>query len=221
MEAEFREIHAKCAGATMTSVLRMYSLYNATRFVVARGLAGAVVECGVWKGGSSMLAAMTLAKCGDTARDLYMYDTYEGMSAPTEKDRKFTPLDVNAKWAESNRDGHNEWCYSSLDEVKSNMDSTGYPTERIHFVKGMVEKTIPETIPQQIAILRLDTDFYESTYHELVHLYPRLVPGGVLILDDYGTWQGAKEAVDQYFAENRLTLLLNKIDQPGRIALKC
>jgi hypothetical protein len=104
--------------------------------------------------------------------------------------------------------------------VKQNLLSTGYPAERLHFIKGKVEDTIPGTCPDRIALLRLDTDFYESTYHEFVHLYPSLVDQGVLILDDYGTWQGAKEATEQYFKEKGINLLLNKIDKPGRIAIK-
>ncbi len=87
-------------------------------------------------------------------------------------------------------------------------------------IKGKVEETIPHDIPEKISILRLDTDWYESTYHELVHLYPRLVKGGVLIIDDYGHWQGARKAVDQYFQENNIPVLLNWIDYTGRVAVK-
>jgi hypothetical protein len=76
-------------------------------------------------------------------------------------------------------------------------------------------------LPEQIAVLRLDTDFYESTRHELRHLYPRLVHGGVLIIDDYGHWAGARKAVDEYIAEEGIRLLLNRIDYTGRIAIKC
>jgi hypothetical protein len=88
------------------------------------------------------------------------------------------------------------------------------------FIKGKVEETIPEQAPAQIALLRLDTDWYESTYHELVHLYPRLSPGGILIIDDYGHWAGARKAVDEYFAEHRLNLFLHRIDYTGRICIK-
>lgn len=97
---------------------------------------------------------------------------------------------------------------------------TGYPAENLRLVKGRVEDTLQGTIPDQIALLRLDTDWYESTYHELVHLYPRLVQGGVLILDDYGHWRGAREAVDQYFAENEICLLLHRVDYSCRIGVK-
>ena len=89
-----------------------------------------------------------------------------------------------------------------------------------NFIKGKVENTLPEYAPKQIALLRLDTDWYESTKHELIHLFPRLVSGGVLIIDDYGYWIGAKKAVDEYFSQTKTKILLNRIDQTGRIAVK-
>jgi hypothetical protein len=100
------------------------------------------------------------------------------------------------------------------------MDSTGYPSDLINYVEGKVEETIPVNAPDQISLLRLDTDWYESTKHELIHLYPRLVEGGVLIIDDYGHWQGARRAVDEYIEENNLPLLLCRIDYTGRITVK-
>jgi hypothetical protein len=104
--------------------------------------------------------------------------------------------------------------------VKNNLYSTGYPRENIIFIKGKVEETIPAVIPDKIAILRLDTDWYESTYHELLHLFPRLSVHGVLILDDYGCLKGAKRATDTYFNEHGVKVLLNRIDYSGRIAIK-
>ena len=78
----------------------------------------------------------------------------------------------------------------------------------------------PAASPPSIALLRLDTDWYESTYHELVHLYPRLSVGGILIIDDYGYWQGARRAVDRYFAEQGTRVFLSRIDETGRLAVK-
>lgn len=99
------------------------------------------------------------------------------------------------------------------------VQASGYPTERLHFVQGAVEATIPARVPERIALLRLDTYWYDSTLHELVHLYPRLEPGGVLLVDDYGEWYGCRTAVDEYFA-TRSPLLLNRVDRGGRIAVK-
>ena len=220
LSPETRETMERCRPFTMTSPERIASLCAAIEYVTKHDIPGDFVECGVWKGGSSMAAALTYQRTGRTP-DLYLYDTYEGMSAPTEDD-------IDASTGATAEDLLNQaskdelvWCYSSLDEVKGNIGSTGYPMDRVHMIKGKVEDTIPGTIPEQIAILRLDTDFYESTRHELVHLYPRLSHGGVLIIDDYGHWLGARKAVDEYIEENGLRILLNRIDVTGRIAIKC
>jgi O-methyltransferase len=101
------------------------------------------------------------------------------------------------------------------------MLSSGYPERNIIFVKGKVEDMIPGTMPQRISVLRLDTDWYESTYHELQHLYPLISNKGILIIDDYGFWTGAKEATDRYFQENKIPIFLNRIDRSGRLGIKC
>lgn len=217
LEPVFMAIYQRCAPYTMTSIERMYALYSALGYVLAKQIPGALVECGVWRGGSMMLAAETLKAAGETSRHLYLYDTFEGMPELTSKDIDYMGLSPT-HWFKPDR--KENALAVSLETVKTNLDRTGYPRERIQFVKGKVEDTIPATIPDTIALLRLDTDWYESTYHELVHLYPRLVPGGILILDDYGHWQGAREAVDQYFRENNIRLLLHRIDYTGRIGLK-
>lgn len=220
LEPEFLELYERCKPFTRTSIERMYAMYQASNYLVHARVRGAIVECGVWRGGSAMIAAMTLQARGDTARDIWLYDTYEGMSAPTEHDRDWRGISAAElmKRGESNKET-SVWCYSSLDEVRANMQLTKYPSERVHYVKGKVEDTIPAEAPESIALLRLDTDFYESTYHELQHLYPRLAPGGVLVIDDYGHWAGAREATDKFFRERQRTLLLQRIDYTGRMAI--
>jgi O-methyltransferase len=220
MDPPFAGLYADCHTFTMTSVERMYALYKAVEHVARAGVPGDFVECGVWKGGSAMMMALAMQRF-DAVRTLYLYDTYAGMPAPTEHDRNFDDRQAEKKWERLQREGHNEWCYSPLEEVRANLARTGHPAERAVLVQGKVEDTIPATIPERIALLRLDTDWYESTRHELEHLYPRLVPGGVLIIDDYGYWKGARQAVDEYFARTGEPLLLNRIDFTGRIAIKC
>lgn len=202
---------------TMTSAERISSLCNAVRYLVKNDIAGDIVECGVWRGGSTMAAIDTLIKVGDTAREVYLYDTFEGMSEPSELDKTSFSGTSAAYLLEQYPDVK---CVSTLEEVQHNVGNLKYPTQLIHYVKGKVEETIPGTIPAKIALLRLDTDWFESTRHELEHLYPLLVPGGVLIIDDYGHWEGARKAVDDYIAGNKLPLLLNRIDYTGRIAVK-
>jgi len=105
-------------------------------------------------------------------------------------------------------------------ETQANVRSTGYPADRLMFVKGMVEATVAQNTPARLALLRLDTDWYESTRLALQHLYPKLVPGGVLIIDDYGHYQGQRQAVDAYLREIGCTPLLHRIDYSCRVMVK-
>lgn len=218
--SEVRDTIDRCRPYTTTSAQRIMAVCDAVEYVVRNGIPGDFVECGVWKGGSSMAAALTYLRLGKTDINLRLYDTYEGMSEPTAADVTLASRkSAKELLAASNRDAP-IWCYSPYGEVEANLSSTGYPKEHIHLIKGKVEDTIPSQAPDAISVLRLDTDWYESTKHELVHLFPRLSPGGVLILDDYGFWAGARKAVDEYIAEQNLQILLGRIDYTGRIAVK-
>lgn len=207
---------------TLTSVERCFALIQAVNYIIKNKIIGDIVECGVWKGGSIMAVAKTLLALKNYDRKLYLFDTFEGMPKPKEFDvasydnrmaiKQFEDLKIN--------DDSSNWSKIELDEVRNNVFSTKYNKENFHFIKGKVEDTIPKFSPETISILRLDTDWYESTRHELIHLFPRLVKGGVIIIDDYGYWQGAKKAVDEYFAENNIPILLNRIDTTGRIGIK-
>lgn len=204
---------------TMTSPERIFALARSVEYVTGRAIPGAIVECGVWRGGSMMAAALTLLRLGVNDRDLYLFDTFEGMTEPTEHDVKHSGKRASDLLAGANKDS-NIRGVAPLEQVREAVLGVGYPPERIHFVKGPVEETLPAEAPNAIALLRLDTDWYSSTRHELEHLYPRLSPGGVLILDDYAFWQGARQAVDEYFATTGEPLLLNRIDDEARIAVK-
>jgi O-methyltransferase len=207
---------------TMTSPERIHGLISAVRYLLANNIPGDFVECGVWKGGSMMAMAKTLLASGCRDRQLHLFDTFAGMTAPTEKDgSKFLESTVQETYTETrNADGTSQWCYSSLEETRRNMLSVGYPEDKIHFIKGPVESTLPAGAPEKIALLRLDTDFYESSKHEMVHLFPRLTRGGVLLLDDYGHWDGQRLAVDEYLREQKIPLLLNRLDYTGRVGVK-
>jgi hypothetical protein len=201
------------SGKTMTSPERIVALAEAVRYLVANGIGGALVECGVWRGGSMMAAALTLLQCGDRARDLVLFDTFEGMSAPTSRD-----VDLRGRTADA---ATPEGSLAIQErEVADNLRSTGYPMERVRLVKGRVEDTLPAQAPTSIALLRLDTDWYESTRHELEHLYPRLSRGGVLVIDDYGDWEGARQAVDEFIARASPRPLLQRLDHTGRCCIK-
>lgn len=217
----FMEIYEKCKPYTMTSPERMYSLHKSVQNVVKNNINGDFVECGVWKGGSSMVIALTLLQMNDSFRRLYLYDTFEGMSEPSALDKDISGADAEIVLNNSDREDSNSiWCYSGLEEVKKNLLSTGLPSSNIKFIKGMVEETIPGTISEKIALLRLDTDWYESTLHELNHLYPLVSKNGVVIIDDYGHWQGARKAVDEFLEKQEIKPLLHRIDYTGRIIQK-
>ena len=212
-----REVRSR----TMTSPERLFALIQAVRYVSTAGIVGDIVECGVWRGGSMMAAALTLIECGDTTRALHLFDTFGGMSPPTSKDIAIDGQSAHALLGTQKKtDPGSAWCYATLDDVKSGMLSTGYDVARMHFIEGKVEDSIPKHAPQAIAVLRLDTDWYESTRHEMEHLFPRLVRGGVLIVDDYGHWKGCRQAIDEYLETHGIRLLLNRVDYTGRVAIK-
>ncbi|HEY8866781.1 MAG TPA: TylF/MycF/NovP-related O-methyltransferase [Solirubrobacteraceae bacterium] len=211
---------------TMTGVARLQALVDAVRHCHRRGVPGSFAECGVWRGGSVLAMILTLQDLGVADRDIHLYDTFEGMTAPTEHD--VSEIDPPALQTWRDAEGRDARAWAELfdpdaineDAVRETLLATGYPSERLHLVRGPVEQTLPQRAPDALALLRLDTDWYESTRHELEHLYPRLADGGVLIVDDYGHWAGCRRAVDEYFERHAAPLLLNRIDYTGRIAIK-
>jgi O-methyltransferase len=207
---------------SMTSTERLYAMHKATEYVVRAGIFGDIVECGVWRGGSMMMAALTLLAMGDTSRRLVLFDTFEGLPKPDrEKDVDLWGHSNYDEWTRHRRtDTSSDWAEAPIDEVRRNMESTGYPMDKVAFVKGMVQDTLAANCPEAIALLRLDTDWYASTVCEMRYLYPRLSESGVLIIDDYGHLQGQRQAIDEYFARNREPVLLNRIDYSGRLAIK-
>jgi O-methyltransferase len=224
--SDFSEDEKEDIGAvqaySMTSLERLIGLSRAVDWLVSNRLEGDIVECGVWKGGSMMLIAKRLLRQGLNDKNLFLFDTFEGMSAPGSEDVSNINLETAKELLDKSDklEGNNVWCYSSLDEVKVNLQKTGYPPGHIFYIKGKVEDTLPHDPIQKICLLRLDTDWYESTRHELESLYSRLVIGGMLIIDDYGHWSGSRKAVDEFVAQRGLKLFFNRMDYTGRIAIK-
>ena len=207
---------------TMTSGERLWSLLNAVRHVVDNGVPGDFVECGVWRGGSVMAMARELLSLGVSDRQIWLYETFGGMTAPTVEDVE-AGSGVTAETMLGQTvvgDGDNVWCVAGISDAQSNVFSTGYPKGNFTFAEGDVAQTLKETFPEKISLLRLDTDWYESTRMELEVLYPRLAVGGVCIFDDYGHWQGARKAVDEYFEKLGQRLYVHPIDYSGRVLIK-
>jgi hypothetical protein len=155
-----------------------------------------------------------------TDRNFWVFDTFEGMPEPDSLDKNFKQTSAQKLLNEEEKEKSLTWAYSNYEETTSNILSARYPAEKINFIKGLVEDTIPQTPINKIAILRLDTDWYSSTKFELEQLYPKLVKGGVLIIDDYGHWEGCKKAVDEYFTNNNISVFMNRIDYTGRLIIK-
>lgn len=202
-QKEFTELFEGFQGLTLSHA--HYTTYKATEYIVKNDIEGDLIECGVLWGQQIMIMATTLLKLGDTNRNIYLYDTFEGMTEPGKEDfselRGQSYKEVLGKWKYFQRDGFNIWGYAPVDTVREYLKSTGYPMERFHFVKGDVRETLPNDFHNKIALLRLDTDWYELTKHELDHLYGSLSRCGILICDDYITWIGARKAVDEFFAD--------------------
>lgn len=221
LDPAFVALYRGLTHSTLTSVPLAYALYQAVRHIIRADLPGALVECGVWRGGSMALAAAMLAEFGDRRRELWLYDTFDWRWDQLADCDGFTLLGCLKQGGveEVGQDDHLRMG-TSVEEVGRLLASTGYPRDLIRLVPGYVQDTIPGQAASRIALLRLDTDLYESTLHELTHLYPRLVPGGILIVDDYGKLDGATHAVDEYFGGIDDPPLLIRVDIQGRIAVK-
>ncbi|MFC4478225.1 Macrocin O-methyltransferase [Flavobacterium sp. ACN2] len=206
---------------TMTSAERIVSLIHAVEYIATNNIEGDIIECGVWKGGSIGTCMLTLNKLNKNNTKIWLFDTFEGMNEPTDFD-----LDINGDLASDRMEIEDEetsrlWAKAELDNVKENISKYNYPSENVNFIKGMVEETLlSHELPEKISLLRLDTDWYESTKIELEILYPKLVSGGVLIIDDYGHWDGCRRAVDEYFNSLPFKPFLGRIDYTGRIMIK-
>ncbi len=214
MSEEFLGIWKKIRPYTMISIERAWALAQAVSYVCRSNIAGDIVECGVWRGGACLLASHVLEQERDEQKQIWLYDTFEGMPSPSAEDRIASS---GQAMTERNPKG---WWSVDIREVKSLLSASFPDRNRFRFVKGRVENTLAKEVPGQLSVLRLDTDWYESTAMELEALYPRLSRGGVLIIDDYGHFTGVRKAVDEYFRRQEIVPLLHRSDYTGRVLIK-
>ena len=227
-EAADRAIIDRVAPLTMTGPERQLALLDMVAHVERAGIPGAFVECGVWRGGSVLAMALKLRQLGAPPRHLYLYDTFEGMTEPTELDTSPFHPPALTEWARARHEGDRAYptlfreddALLSDEAIVQQLVDIGYPRSHIHVVVGPVEQTLPATLPERIALLRLDTDWYESTKHELEHLYPLLSRGGGLLIDDYGHWEGCARAVEEYFGNDPMGPLLQRVDYTMRMGVR-
>ena len=203
---------------------RFVSLYQSINYIYKNNIEGDFVECGVFMGGSAMMMSYAMKEYDKNNihnKKLWLYDTYEGMANPSIYDenilnqKALTELKNKSK-KENKKD---IWAYSSLEYVKENIKKTNIKLDDVLFIKGLVEETLTSDKPKKISLIRLDTDFYQSTKKELEELYPLLEVGGIIIIDDYGHWKGCKKAVDEYF-EDKKNIFFQQIDYSGLIGVK-
>ncbi len=215
MEDSFMTLWKRVKPFTMISIERGYTLYKNVEYIIKKNIPGDFVECGVWKGGSCLLMALTLSQMNVADRCIFLYDTFTGMSEPTDEDViAWNGKRVHEKWE---RDDFNSWAVSR-ETVYGNLVDSGVDPRMFRFVVGDVLETLTTTTPEKISLLRLDTDWYASTARELEVLFPLLSTGGVLVIDDYGHFEGARKAVDDYFEKD--PILLTRVDYTGRQGIK-
>ena len=209
---------------TMTSYQKLNFLLRSIEHVYNNKIDGDFVECGVWKGGNIILFKNMINKLNMQNKKIYAFDTFEGMTKPLDidVDLRFKQEKAADVMDRSPKDYniHNIHSYYPIEKVKKNIIESCKDLENIKFIKGDVLKTllISDNIPEKISILRLDTDWYESTKIELEILFPKLVNNGILIIDDYGDYKGCKKAVDEYFRYKKFNIF--KIDAGGRMLIK-
>jgi hypothetical protein len=205
---------------TMTSFLNFWFLLKSVDYLIDNKIQGSFVECGVWRGGSAMAMAMRLVQHNSSHVDLYLFDTYSGMVAPSIKDIEAHSGLAASDLMKKATSGSFVLADASLKIVKANMESTNYLKDKIHYIEGDVIETLNTVEIHDIALLRLDTDWYESTRAELRQLLPRLVRGGICIIDDYGHWEGSRKAVDEFFKNSDFLPLMFHVDYTCRAFIR-
>jgi O-methyltransferase len=198
-----------------------WSIIQSIKYISQKKIAGDFVECGVFKGGNLILMNHQMKKL-NLSKKIFAFDTFDGMSEPTVYDKDLKDKSAD-KTFNNYKDRNEKWCYGSLEEVKKNLEQYDKNYQNnFNLIKGKVEDTLKknDNLPDKISLLRLDTDFYESTKIELEVLYPRLSKGGILIIDDYGHWKGSQKAVDEYLDLKNNFYFLHRVDYGTRLLIK-
>lgn len=200
----------KAAPFSLLTIEKLYNLYEAVRYVSERGIPGDFVECGVYKGGAIIMMADALLAHGYEPRRIHLFDTFTGFTGRSEHDVDYGGREIGKFTTDSFRH-----------ELETNLKIVPYPNEHYVFVEGDVIQTSRDRCPDVISLLRLDTDTYDTTRAELENMFPRLSPGGVLIVDDYGYSRGCRKATDDFFAGHGDRLFLQRPNKGSRTAIKC
>ncbi len=205
INSEQKELLNNALKYSGVGIIPTWMLINSIKYINDKKIEGDFVEAGVWRGGNLIIFKELIEKY-KLNKEIYGYDTFEGMPEPSEVDVKWNNISAARKTKTKD-----DWCKSSIEDVKKNILTVLNDLKHINLIKGLVEETllIEANLPKKISLLRLDTDFYKSTKVELEILFPRLSKGGILIIDDYGNWKGAKKAVDEFFGDKAFLIYLD------------
>jgi len=220
---------------TMLPYTNLVQLYELVKYCEINEILGDFVECGVWKGGSSALMALgSLNNCKNEPRTLHLFDIFSEICAPDpDKDGERAMREAkkfNSKFIENKKElfslkGIYD-AYGGPGSLSQNQELfyniIKYPKAKVHFHEGWFQDTLPivKNEISKIAILRLDGDWYESTKVCLENLYDKVVKGGVIIIDDYGTYEGCKKAVDEFIHSKSLKVFLSYSSSDCRYWIK-
>ncbi len=222
-EDEIKDATRVVRDYTMVSLPRLASLWLQVRYVDKHRIPGALVECGVWRGGAIAMMALAHMRSHEVPwRSLHLFDSFEGLPEPR--------ADVDGigaiQFARGRADGKLVpvgQCVSSADDSRDLLLATlKYPVELVHYHNGWFQVTIERDGPEvgPIAVLRLDGDWYESTKVCLEHLYPHVARHGVVVIDDYAFYEGCRRAVDEFLSNQVEPVMLHHIDQDARYWIK-
>lgn len=192
---------------TMVVPSSLAALYRLVREIDRRGIEGDLVECGTWNGGSGAVIAHAARLNGGKARHLWLFDSFRGLPPTTEEDGRIAQAHVGTLVADPGR-------------VREVLGRVGTPDQQVHIVPGWFRETLPSASIERIALIHIDADWYDSVKLCLEHFYDRISPNGVVVLNDYGAWQGAKRAVDEFIVQHQLKVRLKWVDPGTRYFVK-
>ena len=190
---------------TMAKNGNLLNLHRLAGHVAAEKIPGDLVECGVWNGGSSAIMGKALMECGGLkGRRLWLFDSFEGVPKPGEKDGWFERTFYFKGWNKGD-----------IQHVREAFARLNVPMDNVRIVPGWFNQTLKSSAVERIALLHIDADWYDSVRDILEAFYERVVPGGFVVLDDYGSWQGCRSAVHDFISMHGLAVKIVRVSRIG------
>jgi hypothetical protein len=195
---------------TMVPLVRLTNVQECVVDVLERGVPGDLIETGVWRGGTTIFMRAILKAYGVTNRRVWVADSFQGLPEPDEERH---PEEAHAHKSKIMTDEYKHFAVSAED-VRANFRRYDLLDEQVRFLEGWFKDTLPTAPVEKLAVIRLDGDYYDSTMDALTSLYPKLSPGGYVIIDDYGEdlWTKCRQAVDDFRQRHDVTEPLVTVD---------